>query len=348
MFEYKKQLELLKNTIETSKEYDFLRTNERLQNNIVMLGLGGSYAYGTYVETSDIDVRGIAKNTREEILLGLDFEQYMDNVTDTTLYSTKKIVQLLAKNNPNTMEFLGLTEDQIFVTSPIWKLIQENKDLFLSKLCVYTFGGYANQQLRRLETKSARAGGQAQKEGYIYNTIQHAEYVFKDRYTDLPEDAISLYIDESSKEGMEKELYVDINVTHYPLRDFVSLMSDYGQVVRSYDKVSKRNENAISHGKLGKHMMHLIRLYHMAFDILEDGVIQTYREKDHDFLMSIRDGKYLTEDLQVVPEFYTILTEYEDKLELLAKTSQLPDKPDQKKVNDLLIKINEIILAENT
>ena len=28
-------------------EYDFLRTNERLGNSIMLLGLGGSYAYGT-------------------------------------------------------------------------------------------------------------------------------------------------------------------------------------------------------------------------------------------------------------------------------------------------------------
>ncbi len=30
-----------------SEEYDFLRTNERLGNRIMLLGLGGSYSYGT-------------------------------------------------------------------------------------------------------------------------------------------------------------------------------------------------------------------------------------------------------------------------------------------------------------
>ncbi len=34
-------------------EYDFLRTNERLGNRIMLLGLGGSYAYGTNNEGSD-------------------------------------------------------------------------------------------------------------------------------------------------------------------------------------------------------------------------------------------------------------------------------------------------------
>ena len=50
-------------TIEQIKEmvngsaYDFLRTNEHLGSKIIFLTLGGSYSYGTNVETSDVDVR---------------------------------------------------------------------------------------------------------------------------------------------------------------------------------------------------------------------------------------------------------------------------------------------------
>ncbi|MBP5222629.1 MAG: nucleotidyltransferase domain-containing protein, partial [Lachnospiraceae bacterium] len=39
-------------------EYDFLRTNKRLGDRIMLLGLGGSYAYGTSRDGSDIDFRG--------------------------------------------------------------------------------------------------------------------------------------------------------------------------------------------------------------------------------------------------------------------------------------------------
>ena len=45
-----------------TEQYDFLRTNEHLGSNIILLGLGGSHAYGTNVEGSDIDVRGCALN----------------------------------------------------------------------------------------------------------------------------------------------------------------------------------------------------------------------------------------------------------------------------------------------
>ena len=49
-------------------EYDFLRTNERLGDRIMLLGLGGSYAYGTNNEGSDIDFRGVTLMLPSDLL----------------------------------------------------------------------------------------------------------------------------------------------------------------------------------------------------------------------------------------------------------------------------------------
>ena len=56
-----------------SPEYDFLKTDPHLGDHIILLGLGGSHAYGTNIETSDLDIRGCAVNRKEEILTNKNF-----------------------------------------------------------------------------------------------------------------------------------------------------------------------------------------------------------------------------------------------------------------------------------
>ena len=98
-----------------TSEYDFLRTEKRLGNRIILLGLGGSYAYGTCNENSDIDFRGITLNMPSDLIGLTEFEQYEDANTDTVIYSFNKIVRLLLDCNPNTCEILGLDEDQYLI-----------------------------------------------------------------------------------------------------------------------------------------------------------------------------------------------------------------------------------------
>jgi hypothetical protein len=119
---------------------------------------------------------------------------------------------------------------------------------------------------------------------------------------------------------------------------------EMNNIVKEYNKIGHRNANAIERGKLSKHMMHLVRLYLMCFDILDKGEIVTYREKDHDFLMSIRDGKYLDGQDQPTKEFFEIVDEYEAKLDRLKETTTLPDKPDFKKINEFVASVNERIV----
>lgn len=53
----------------TSDEYSFLLKNEHLGDNIILLGLGGSHAYGMDKEGSDLDVRGIAVNSKKRNII---------------------------------------------------------------------------------------------------------------------------------------------------------------------------------------------------------------------------------------------------------------------------------------
>ena len=132
-------LKEIEDKVYKSPEYNFLRSDARLNINICLLTLGGSHAYGTNVETSDLDVRGIAVNSAREILLGRDFEQVIDNPTDTTIYSLKKMVQLLCQCNPNCIEILGCKPEHYLILDKYGKMLLDNKEKFLSKRCINTF-----------------------------------------------------------------------------------------------------------------------------------------------------------------------------------------------------------------
>lgn len=334
----------IKNKVLFSKEYEFLKTNEHLKNNIIIIGLGGSYAYGTNNENSDLDVRGCALNTKEEILTNRKFDQFVNEETDTTIYSFNKLVSLLSNVNPNTIELCGLKPEHYLYIHPIGKELINNSYLFLSKKAIYTFGGYANDQLRRLENACNRNVSQYQREQYVLNTINNAMYDIKQAYQDFTEEEIKLYIDKSFQEGYDTEIFMDITLKHYPLRDYCSVWNEMKSIVSSYNKIGKRNEKAITHNKLGKHMMHLIRLYMMCLDILEKEKIVTYRETEHDLLMDIRNGKYLNSNDQPIPEFYEMVNDYEKKLDYAKLNTNLSDNPDYKKINEFVMSVNERVV----
>ena len=280
-------LEKIKQILHTS-EYDFLRTNEHLGENIILLTLGGSHAYGMDKEGSDVDIRGIALNTKPEILLGNDFDAVVDVPTDTTIYSFNKMLQLLSSNNPNTIEILGCRPEQYLHLTPVGQELLDNRKMFLSKLCIHSFGGYASAQMRRLQNKAARLMDQTEHETYILKSIENAKYDFKSRYYPHDEDSVRLYIDESTQPGYVSEIFMDVALTHYPLRDWTGMWNEMKSIVSGYNRIGKRNEKAISHDKLGKHMAHLLRLFMMCIDILEKEDIITYRAEEHDLLMQIR------------------------------------------------------------
>lgn len=336
-------IEQIKEKLKTN-EYDFLREDKNLGNNIILLTLGGSHAYGTNNENSDLDVRGCALNSKMQILTNENFEQFVNEATDTTIYSFNKLISLLSNCNPNTIELLGNKSEHYLYVSKIGKELIDNANLFLSKRAAYSFGGYATAQLRRLDNKAVRLVNQEQRERHILNSIMNAFHIFPEKYFHFEEDSIRLYIDKSEQEEYDTEIFMDINLHHYPLRDYKSMWSEMNNVVKDYSKIGKRNKNAIEHNKLGKHMMHLIRLYMMCLDILEHKKIVTYREKEHELLMDIRNGKFLDEDRQPISEFYEMVDNYEKKLEYAKNNTNLPDNPDYKRINEFVASVNERVV----
>lgn len=317
---------------------------EQHRDDIILLSYGGSYAYGTNVENSDVDLRGIYTDNPINILSGNFTENIIDHDSDTVLYSLNKMVSLLCKCNPNVIEILGCRPQDYFILNDNGKKLIDNSHLFRSRKAIGSFGGYANDQLRRLENYVARNNSQEEREKHILNSIKFAKEEFAKRYSDI-DDLVNLYIDKSNREEFETEIFADIRLNHYPLRDWCEIWNEMQSVVQSYSKIGKRNKNAITHNKLAKHQMHLVRLYFMAFDILLDGKIVTYRDKDHDLLMQIRNGVFLKDD-KPTDEFFTYVDDLETKLKKYVEKTDLPKEPNYKQINNLVAEINYDIIKK--
>ena len=317
-------------------KYDFLRTNEHLGNNIILLTVGGSHAYGLQNENSDVDLRGIATERLHEWIGLSNFEQFENRETDTTIFGFKKIVKLLLNCNPNVIELLATDDDMIFVNTSAGTLLRDNIGLFLSQKAANSFGGYATSQLRRIQNAMARDSyPQPEKEKHILGSVQNMMSHLKETYAEFTEDEIKIYIDDSDKEDYETEIFIDLNLKRFALRDLKNIQAEMLNVVKDYGKLTGRNKKAEE--KLEKHAMHLIRLLLMGKEILEGRKVQTNRTNtpEYQLLLDVRSGAIPLKDV------FPIIDEIEKDFQYAKKHSTLPVKPDFEMVEDLVCAVGK-------
>ena len=325
-------------------EYAFLHTHPRFGSRIMLLGVSGSYGYGTNREGSDIDLRGVTLNLPSDLLGLTAFEQYEDAGTDTVIYSFNKLIRLLLECNPNTIEILGLDDDQYIIKSQLGQELLDHRELFLTKRAAASFGHYADAQLRRLQNAIARDSlPQSEREQHILRSVSHALEDFERKHAEWNKGSVRVYIDTAEREDMDTEIFLDAELHHLPLRNYSEVMNSMLSVIRNYDKAGKRNHKK-DDDHLNKHAMHLVRLFMMGIDILENAQIRTHRpEEDLKLLRSIRSGAFM-EDGIFTPAFYDIVAEYEQRFERAERGSTLPDNPDMDAVEAFVEKINRQVV----
>ena len=324
-------------------EYQFLKTDPHLGKNIIFLAYGGSHAYGTNVEGSDIDIRGCALNSKTDLLGMGSFEQVVDVETDTTVYAFNKLLTLLINCNPNTIELLGCKPEHYLILTPIGKQLLDQRKMFLSQRAAISFGGYANQQLRRLENALARDAYPAEaKERHIMGSCENTVFTFPERYRSFTPEQIRLSV---AQVDSRPQVVADIHMEQVPLRTLTGMVSELVEITRNYDKIRHRNKKK-DDAHLNKHAMHLVRLYLICLDILEKEEIVTYRAADHDLLVDIRNGRYQREDHTFDSAFYDLLNGLEKRLDYAREHTSLPETPDLARIEAFQIEVNERVVRD--
>lgn len=125
----------------------------------ILLSYSGSTVYGTSLDHSDEDLRGVCVPPRN-YFLGLDrFEQLVVNndEEDRTVYDIRKWASLALKGNPNILELLWTPENYYKKVTDAGRMLIEHRDLFLTKAAKKPYTGFAYAQLDRMEKLNKNA-----------------------------------------------------------------------------------------------------------------------------------------------------------------------------------------------
>lgn len=61
---------------------------------------------------------------------------------------------------------------------------------------------------------------QSEKEQHIFNSVKNAMQEFNRRYKHFENGSLEIFIDQAVNPELETEIFVNANMTHYPLRDY--------------------------------------------------------------------------------------------------------------------------------
>lgn len=321
-------------------EYQFIK-DKGLDKRLLYLVLGGSVSYGTNLPTSDTDIRGIMMNVPNEIVgMTSDSEQFEDRATDTVIYTAQKIFRLFCECNPNTLEMLGVKPEHIIHMSRYGKRIRDISYSFLSKRAVNTYGGFASQQLSKLQHALLSNGSAEDKRlAMLQNALRHSMDCFKNEH--LKYDMEFEFSETYNEIIGEKELVMSMSVKDFPVRHVKQSLAMITNIYNDYTKVHKEFSKKKIEGRLAKHMMHTCRLLTSGAELASTCKINTYRDgEEHDLLMKIRNGEYLTPDgKNVIPEFWDIVNDLQKKFDYAADNNILPDMYDKEVVEGTLMEI---------
>ena len=264
-----------------------------------------------------------------------------------------------------------MPNDCVIETSPAFELIVKNRDKFLTKKCLRSFGGYAIAQIKKAKGLDKKMNWERERVirkspfdfCYVYeNGKTLALEPFLNRQNIVQEqcglvkldhfrDCYALYY--SSEVGFYKGIIAEnsneVKLSSVPKGEQpLSIMyfnkdgySMHCKDFREYQEwLEKRNIQRYvdikGHNQQidGKNLLHCRRLLDMALEIATQKTIIVKRP-NADYLLQIRRGEV---DLE------TIIAQAEKDLEALEKhfeTANLPEDVDSGFMNDLLLKVRK-------
>lgn len=284
--------------------------DERVGHGVLLFrAITGSRAYGLHTAESDVDSRGVCV-PHARYLIGLsEFSQWESEGSDHVIFGLTKFCKLALQGNPNIIELLFSPPDcVVFVHPECGRPLLDARYAMLSKRVGERFMNYALHQLKRIER-------------------HHRWLVDPPEHEPTPADFGADEVDGRVHfKSMAREK--DYKAAHRKWTDY--------QTWRKERHLGRAQLEA-AHGYDTKHASHLCRLLNMGEEILSEGEVHV-RRHDAEFLRGVREGAMSYESLLEWAETHI------QRLPALVESSDLPESPDEAKIEQLVIEIHHRVL----
>lgn len=343
------------------------------RNPIIFESIVGSQAYGTSLESSDIDIKGIFVLPAADYLSINEIPtQISDAKGDTVYYALPRFLELALGANPNLIELLFMPEEYIRVQTPASDILQKSRSLFITQKAYESHIGYALAQIKKAKGQNKWVNNPQPKErpgieDFCWFIPRDDEGQMPYRPKTLTESGITLKHCHVAALEHSPSMY---RLYHYgpdakgvfregklvcepiPIEDettkCIGLLSlneqAFDRAVRDHANYwtwrENRNEARWESQEKGetdydaKNMMHTFRLLLSGQSILKTGEPKVrFEGNDQQFLLDIRKGKFAYDDLIDRAE------QLVEELTTLKAQSTLPEEPDFDKAEALLKEI---------
>lgn len=346
-----------------------IRTAQELMSeNLIVKHKAGSHSYGTAIETSDEDFRGIfvadPLNIRTPFFSIREVEDKTEE--DSKVYELSNYMKLCLDCNPNIIETLWVDHQDVTFSTAEYDLLRSYRKDFLSSKIAFTTSGYALSQLKRIKghnkwINNAQPDDPPHPRDFL-TVVQwlgteknlhpdinkywkdHRLIPFgNDMHGIVYEKGRQLWDNKGNLNDTFEGNREDFNNTYLMVvkwnRDVFKTTLERWQHYWTWKRERNEKRSALEEefGFDTKHAMHLVRLLRMGKEALETGEINV-RRPDAVELLSIRNGAWS----------YDEIVKYAEEMDnevcnVLYKTTSLPKVPDIKLAAKVILEIQDMV-----
>lgn len=321
----------------------------------------GSHVYGTNLPTSDTDYKAVAIPSKRDIILQRAFKTIQDSTgddksrntaddVDKETFSLHYFMKLLTEGQTVCLDML-FTPNSFYKWSEfgpnaaIWNTLKDNQDMLVTKK-MSAFAGYCQGQATKYGLKGSNLNGYQASIEFFEKQNPQSKVV--DSNPQLLVDALA---NEKIKSISGKELplaqivYIKnnkgISETYLQIgpKTKVPFNAKCGLALQifteQYNKYGERAKLAANNvGVDWKALMHAVRVCNEAIELCETGFI-TFPRPEKDSLLQIRKGELPYDQVA------EMITEGLFELNSVKESSQLPEEPDYKWIEDFVVSVYE-------